>query len=953
MVPLLTRLLTAIAVTFILVTPLWAEMPYLPPVGTCPLVDVSPHVDGVLSDPVWQKACLLTPFVLTGTGQLANQQTTVRVCRDNTALYLAFDCAEDQLGQIRTAAKQPDKGDVWEDDEVEVFLAPDDAEKYGYYHILANAEGVCDDESWGPNATNRDMRWNSLGLIVTGRNDHGWTCEMALPFAALNAMPRPDGSWRISVNRAEQPRRETSSWAPLESGFHEPRRFGVLRFAAGPVVTNINLPIPFIGKNPFGLDLLAEQEGIVAALQAIRGSQGSTKAQAGIRGTQARGEYELSDEGDGYVRLVVQDQPTRALLYATPCVPFSIAPAQRLVQSTLAKLNDIREHVQGFANPEAAQQVTADYARLSATLAALAAELSSAKAQGKASPELWAGVAARADALAGPVSTLESKVETFSALDRGDALPGYGIAIESAIRKVRRDDTELTPGRAIHLSAAKRERESAQVVVVPFTNLKSVAVSWTDLVGPNNAVLAKDNVKVWQVGYVKTRPPAYKVGYVGWYPDPLMPLEPFDATQGKVQPLWITVYAPPGAAPGDYKGTITIQPAGQPAAKVSLTLTVWDFELPLRGRLKTAFSTLFSLDIPKWYGFPDGKPSPEFRRKYEDLLLEHRLNPMALYEGATWPPREDFDYCLERGLNSINLKCLQDPSEADLAYLKDWANYLRGRGLLDMAYVYGYDEAGPDRYDEVAHAWAKIRQAIPDLRRCSTIAPNEKLRGTIDIWVPLTAGYSFPTAEEYRRRGDEVWWYICCGPQHPYQNWFIDYPATDARGLFWATWKYRVTGFLYYEMAMWRTNWIAGPTGDDSQQPPDDPAIIEAIRAGKRWPDVPWNTWTFSRFNGDGLLVYPGRNQTPLPSLRLEVVRDGVEDYEMLGVLAGEVAKLEAWDTKHDYRFLIAEAKQILTVNPAVVRDTTHYTSDPQIILAEREKVAREIMRIRRVVGGK
>jgi len=930
-------------------------IPFLPPVAVCPQVKGDIKVNGDLSDPAWASAALLAPFVLAGTGTLASEQTTVRVLCTERAICFGFDCAESSPAEIRANAKINDGGDVWLDDEVEVFIAPRDAVQRGYCHMLVNPLGTIDAETYGPNSTDRKLGWSCGATVATGRTARGWTCEIAIPFTALRAIPTEGDAWQVNVNRAEQPHHEWSSWAPIQSGFHEPARFGMLRFAAAPVVTGVDLPVPFLGKNRFSVALSAPPPAgqYIAAIQTIRGTTGSRKAAVPISQAQAAGDYTLSDEGDGYVRIAVQQAQTKQILYSTPCIGFSVPEAELRLQKMLAKANVLREQIAGMKNPAALEAVTGDFTRLDAALSSLKAGLARSREQGLADRAQWNQAMVRLEELSGPLATLQMKGEAYASLGRDDPLPGYGIAIENALRKIRRDDHDLEPGRAMRLFAAQNDRESAQIAIIPFANLHDVKVSWSDLRGPNGAMLPAGNIQCWFEGYVKTRTPAYPVDYVGWYPDPLLPLQPFDAIQGQVQPLWVTVFAPAGAAPGDYTGTITLRPEGQPAGTVSLTLTVWNFALPLRGKLKTAFSMLFRNDIPRWYGFPDGTVPHDFLLKYYDLLLEHRLSPTSLYLSDTWPAREDLDYCLQRGLNSINLKCVADPSDADLAYLKDWANYLRGKGLLDMAYVYGFDEVQPDRYGELANAWGKIKQAIPDLKRCCTVTPNDKLKGLIDIWVPLTASYDFSTAERFRREGNEVWWYICCGPQHPYANWFIDYPATDARALFWATWKYRVTGFLYYEIAMWRTNLITAPSSDDSEQPPGDPEAIAGIKAGKRWPDIPWNTWTFSRFNGDGLLVYPGPNQTPLPSLRLEVIRDGIEDYEMLGVLSDYVARLSAWDTKHDFTFLIAEAKQLLTVNPDVVRDTTHFTSDPNVLLQERAKVAREIMRIKKVMGEK
>ena len=61
------------------------------------------------------------------------------------------------------------------------------------------------------------------------------------------------------------------------------------------------------------------------------------------------------------------------------------------------------------------------------------------------------------------------------------------------------------------------------------------------------------------------------------------------------------------------------------------------------------------------------------------------------------------------------------------------------------------------------------------------------------------------------------------------------------------------------------------------------------LREGKRWPNIPWLTYSFYNFNGDGQLFYPGKNQNELwPTIRLINTRDGIEDYE----IATEIKKI-------------------------------------------------------------
>jgi hypothetical protein len=66
-------------------------------------------------------------------------------------------------------------------------------------------------------------------------------------------------------------------------------------------------------------------------------------------------------------------------------------------------------------------------------------------------------------------------------------------------------------------------------------------------------------------------------------------------------------------------------------------------------------------------------------------------------------------------------------------------------------------------------------------------------------------------------------------------------------------------------------------------------------------------------FNGDGMLIYPGKNG-PLPSIRLKMIRDGLEDYEYLTLLKKVSDKVSAGGVK-----LTSSQKEILSklLNPS------------------------------------
>jgi hypothetical protein len=206
--------------------------------------------------------------------------------------------------------------------------------------------------------------------------------------------------------------------------------------------------------------------------------------------------------------------------------------------------------------------------------------------------------------------------------------------------------------------------------------------------------------------------------------------------------------------------------------------------------------------------------------------------------------------------------------------------------------------------------------------------PREELTGYIDIYDPQIGGgskvYSLQeqnaaaAAAQSRQRGEEFYWYVAAGPEYPHPNVQVEYPLSDSRALFWMTWKYRVTGFEYYCYNIWHHNFAPDPA--------------------QRYPRVKWNADGWEQgwpSNGDGMLYYPG----PISSLRFEALRDGIEDWEMLQVLSDCVEAVRRRKHQDKYQALLEEARNLLEVNPEVVKGFTDFTRDPQRLLAERDKV--------------
>ncbi|NQT54373.1 hypothetical protein HQ576_20110, partial [bacterium] len=197
------------------------------------------------------------------------------------------------------------------------------------------------------------------------------------------------------------------------------------------------------------------------------------------------------------------------------------------------------------------------------------------------------------DALRGETLRKEQQVTL------GSSAPprGYAVWTESSMRRVF---PHSLPARvdgkpSARIALAGREDESFQIALLaaPGQPLKHVAIDTSDLVcEENDARIPARHVQWQQVGYVKVNPlrghPAMPDASPGWWPDPLLPVERFDVPPGFAQALWVTVHAPSRTPPGSYRGTVVIRPKGKPPTPVRVQATIYGFDLPVTGHLKTA-----------------------------------------------------------------------------------------------------------------------------------------------------------------------------------------------------------------------------------------------------------------------------------------------------------------------------------------------------------------------------
>ncbi len=472
----------------------------------------------------------------------------------------------------------------------------------------------------------------------------------------------------------------------------------------------------------------------------------------------------------------------------------------------------------------------------------------------------------------------------------------------------------------------------APMVAIPFArDLADVTVTAGPLKSASGQAF-DGKVEVSLVGHVDVADdPPYDADYKGWWPDPLLSfLQKCNVRQGEHVAFWIDVATRAETKPGDYEGQLTVTAAGTRPVQIKLKVRVWDFALPNGTHLRNAFT----YNEGPTSNFYKGKWNDEMRYRYYDFILDHRLNIDHLYRGDT-PNIEVLKHGATRGMNAFNVggvfrKGRGDKADPKLAaYLQE----LKKARLFDMAYVYGFDEIRKEKFAEMREVFGEVHKRFPGLETMTTavdpsFGKRNGLREIVDIWVPLTDYYTLAEARDLRRQGKEMWWYICVVPTHPYANWFIEYPAIEARLLTGAmSYKYEAGGFLYYLINLWTGN----------------------SRPISKGPYADWNPGSFVNeekhytANGDGSLLCPGPDG-PLSTIRLENIRDGFEDYEYLWMLrdtSNRIRKLPGTTATRDW---LTRADALLAVPDTVVTTTTNYTRKPAELADFRTKLAEAII---------
>lgn len=528
---------------------------------------------------------------------------------------------------------------------------------------------------------------------------------------------------------------------------------------------------------------------------------------------------------------------------------------------------------------------------------------------------------------------------------------------------------------AITFAAARREHQAMQLIVVP-QKAGAMTMRVTDLFGPRGAVIPSSAISLREVAYVPITTPTDNIGLAGEWPDPLPPLPTvWHPVPHSNNPIWITLNVPGNARAGDYTGSILLQSSNGWRAKAPIRCHVWNFSLPVH----TALRSGFGVDPGAIQQYFHIKSKGALEKEWELFMKAFAKNGINPYNPMSLHPYEmnldkssspgeikinfvGFDRDARKYINGLGFNAFTiaipgmgggrypnydegslygyaagTPQYEDLMAQagKIIQNHLKANGWLRKAYIYWYDEPSPSDYPFVARGMKRLERIVPDIKRIMTVAITPQLYGDVNLWCPLTPNFSFEASQARQKLGEEVWWYVCTGPKAPYCGEFIDHPAIEMRMWLWQTWKYHVNGVLIWDTTYWNSPYHSknGPL----QNPWKDPMSYVSDSQG---------IWG----NGDGRFFYPPQDYAtndmeqivpPVPSLRWEMLGEGVEDWEYLHLLQSLVNKLKSPAERAKYM-------PLLKVPDSICRDMTHFTDNPDLIYARRAQIAKAIETLER-----
>ena len=418
--------------------------------------------------------------------------------------------------------------------------------------------------------------------------------------------------------------------------------------------------------------------------------------------------------------------------------------------------------------------------------------------------------------------------------------------------------------KSFKLSAAKNEAESCHVTVRTSEDVDNLKISLVSGSVDNITVELLEEHLI-KVGMKK-------------YPDPIVPFDgEFDTVANENKGILIRFRTNAQTKAGTYEYKFKLTDAiGTVIDEYTVELKVWDFALPETVSCFTA-GDIREDQVSSKERVPQARLKGLYK-KYYDMLLDYNFNAHDL-------PYDILDDRADEYMSNPRVTGFRvDYTLKDEKLIEIYEKLKTNPEWLEKAYFYVYDEPNDvDALNLMAERVRRLNELCPEIDILVAFFRNVKYdenRDQIDFmaeyvdmfcaksaawgekWLPdpYDRGYFGDRMKALKEQGKEISWYVCWEPGYPYCNMYVNEAGVQHRELFWQQYYYESDGFLYWSTTYWT----------ETENPWEDMANVKSLS---------------DSVYGDGSLLYPGKHievDGPVASIRLECIRDGVEDFDLL-----------------------------------------------------------------------
>jgi len=443
---------------------------------------------------------------------------------------------------------------------------------------------------------------------------------------------------------------------------------------------------------------------------------------------------------------------------------------------------------------------------------------------------------------------------------------------------------------------------SFQLAVLPRTGAEAAAYT-VQLKTDGGAATT-----VWREEYVNAGQACYPRLESEYWPDPLVRTNRCELS-GVAGGVFLCEVAVPARFKGD-RLTCSVDVTKVDGQKVTFQVPVEVVALEIRPK---------DFPLVAWYG--QGKLSDEQFRGMCVMLLSNHFQPLVSGEyGKLWktnapqPFVELIEFLMKNGQTVFDLPASPHPKMYQLLKEKGWLPKFISKGAGDEP------DGATFAKSDIPYT-QEMRKKMPGLRIYQATEAHARLAEGLDVIMTDLSSAKYDPRTFVCPAGVELWHYYCHLPinwqmraplvQAP--NMEIDNDALQHRLALWMSWRYGAKGVL-----IWSGNSEWSGLGDDFWAKKELP---KKENAGYPYGGI---------HHGNGFLVYPPR--TPggevLPSLRLKILRDGLEDIAIFEAARKKCGK---------------PAEEWVNPVPTVFQHPHFYDQLPDALLGKREAVLRKV----------